>query len=90
MKATKLKMTEGTEENNTANKVSQFIRCSILLLIILKWLFLFQPHIEGAKFENVKNYLEKEEENDILGSGNFYIGTGGTFYIDDDDPYRSR
>jgi len=42
----------------------------------------------GSQFANVRNYLEKEEENDILGSGNFYIETGGTFYDDDDDdPY---
>ena len=36
MKTTKLKMTEDTEENNTTNKVSLFIRCSIFILIVLK------------------------------------------------------
>eukprot|EP00090_Calanus_glacialis_P003612 TRINITY_DN12654_c0_g1_i1.p1 TRINITY_DN12654_c0_g1~~TRINITY_DN12654_c0_g1_i1.p1 ORF type:complete len:479 (-),score=119.68 TRINITY_DN12654_c0_g1_i1:41-1477(-) len=46
-----------------------------------------KPHRGGGQFANVRNYLEKEEENDILGSGNFYIETGGTFYDDDDDPY---
>ena len=90
MKATQLKMTEDIEENKTANKVSQFIRCSIFILIVSKLPFLFQPQIGGGQFANVRNFLEKEEKNDILGSGNFYIETGGTFYDDDEVPYSYR
>ena len=35
----------------------------------------------------MRNYLEREEKNDILGSGNFIIETGGTFYDGDEHPY---
>jgi len=43
-----------------------------------------------SQFVNVRNYLEREEKNDILGSGNFIIETGGTFYDGDELPYSYR
>jgi hypothetical protein len=44
-------------------------------------------NLGGSQFANVRNYLEREEKNDILGSGNFYIETGGTFYDGVETPY---
>lgn len=39
------------------------------------------------QYANVRNYLERERVNKILGSGNFIIEKGGTFYDDDEVPY---
>jgi len=47
-------------------------------------------NLGGSQFANVRNYLEREEKNDILGSGNFIIETGGTFYDGDELPYSYR